>query len=123
MVGAAAIVDRVRSEIPDATIIGFPRGASHRVGDYVAATGVNAVGLDIGADLKAARAAVGPDVCLQGNLDPICLAAGGPALDAACDHILEAARTGPHVFNLGHGVVPWTPPAHVEHLVNRIKGS
>lgn len=122
MAPTAKAIKRLKEMQPDAVVIGFPRGASHRVGAYVAATGVNAVGLGIGADLAAARATVGPDVCLQGNLDPICLAAGGPALDAACDAILAAAETGPHVFNLGHGVVPWTPPAHVLHLTRRVRG-
>jgi uroporphyrinogen decarboxylase len=118
----AKAIARLRQMQPDATVIGFPRGASHRVGAYVAATGVNAAGIGIGGDLAAARAAVGPGICLQGNLDPICLAAGGPGLDAEIDRILAAAETGPHVFNLGHGVVPWTPPAHVLHLTRRVRG-
>lgn len=119
---ARRVVEGLRALHPDVAIIGFPRGASHRVGWYRRETGVSAVGLDIGADLDAARAAVGPQTCLQGNLDPIVLAAGGPALDAACDRILEAAETGPHVFNLGHGVVPWTPTDHVLRLTRRVAG-
>ena len=115
-------VTRLRELRPGAAVIGFPRGASHRAGLFARETGVNGVGMDIGADLAAARAAVGPDVCLQGNLDPMCLVAGGPALDRATDRILAAARSGPHVFNLGHGVVPGTPIEHVSHLVGRVTG-
>jgi uroporphyrinogen decarboxylase len=116
-------VRRFRELCPETPLIGFPRGASHRAAAYRAGTGVDAVGMDIGADLAAVRAAVGPDVCLQGNLDPMALAAGGRALDEGIDAILEAARTGPLVFNLGHGVVPATPIAHVSHLARRVSGA
>ena len=115
-------VDIVRTAHPDVPIIGFPRGAGHRVGQFHQETGVNGLGLDIAADLGAARAAVGPAICLQGNLDPMALMAGGAALDQALDAILAAAQTGPHIFNLGHGVVPATPIPHVEHVMKRVKG-
>jgi uroporphyrinogen decarboxylase len=117
----AKIVEQVRAAIPDAPIIGFPRGASHRAKAFVAATRVNGMGLDIAADLEAARAAVGPSICLQGNLDPMALVTGGAALDRAIDDIVFAAQSGPHIFNLGHGVVPQTPIAHVEQVVARIR--
>jgi uroporphyrinogen decarboxylase len=116
------IVELVRADIPDAPIIGFPRGAGHRVGSFVSATGVNGVGLDIAADLVSARQDVGPKICLQGNLDPMALVSGGPALEEAVDNILVAAQSGPHIFNLGHGVVPQTPIAHVEMVIKRVKG-
>jgi uroporphyrinogen decarboxylase len=118
----AKIVKLVRAEIPNAPIIGFPRGAGHRVGAFVEATDVHGVGLDIAADLNAARKSVGPNVCLQGNLDPMALVSGGLALEAAVDDILLAAQTGPHIFNLGHGVVPQTPISHVEMVMKRVKG-
>jgi uroporphyrinogen decarboxylase len=119
----ARAVARFRLACPTTPIIGFPRGASQRAGAFHRGTGVDGVGMDIGADLRAAREAVGSHVALQGNLDPIVLAAGGPALDTAIDHILDAAVSGPHVFNLGHGVIPATPIAHVQHLVGRVKGT
>jgi uroporphyrinogen decarboxylase len=118
----AKIVGLVRTEIPNAPIIGFPRGAGHRVGAFVAATGVDGVGLDIAADLAAARQSVGPQIALQGNLDPMALVSGGHALEQAVDDILIAAQSGPHIFNLGHGVVPQTPIAHVEMVMKRVKG-
>jgi uroporphyrinogen decarboxylase len=118
----AKIVALVREEIPDAPMIGFPRGAGHRIRAFLTSTQVDCVGLDIAADLQAARKAVGPDVCLQGNLDPMALVSGGSALDKAVDDILVAAQTGPHIFNLGHGVVPNTPIDHVEMVMKRVKG-
>jgi len=115
-------VDVVRAVYPNVPIIGFPRGAGHRVGQFFAETTVQGVGLDIAADLGAARTALGPKVCLQGNLDPMALMAGGPALEQAVDAILAVAATGPHIFNLGHGVVPATPIANVEYVMRRVKG-
>jgi uroporphyrinogen decarboxylase len=118
----ASIIAMVRAEIPNAPIIGFPRGAGHRIGAFVKATGVNGAGLDIAADLVAARTFVGSKICLQGNLDPMALVSGGAALELAVDNILAAAASGPHIFNLGHGVVPQTPIAHVEAVMKRVKG-
>jgi uroporphyrinogen decarboxylase len=59
---------------------------------------------------------------VQGNLDPIALIAGGAALDQAVDDILQATDGKAHIFNLGHGILPETPIAHVEQLLKRIRG-
>jgi uroporphyrinogen decarboxylase len=59
---------------------------------------------------------------VQGNLDPVALLVGGHALDRSIDRILENFRAGPFIFNLGHGVLPDTPVAHVEQLVARVRG-
>ncbi|HKQ11217.1 MAG TPA: uroporphyrinogen decarboxylase family protein, partial [Rhizomicrobium sp.] len=67
-------------------------------------------------------AAANLNCALQGNLDPIALIAGGVALDRAVDDILQAANGKPHIFNLGHGILPETPIAHVEQLLKRIRG-
>jgi uroporphyrinogen decarboxylase len=115
------IVDAVRSARPGAKIIGFPR-ASTLAGyeAYVVATGVDAVSLDTAAPMDWAAKSLG--CALQGNLDPIALIAGGAALDKAVDNILQATSGKPHIFNLGHGILPETPIAHVEQLLRRIRG-
>jgi uroporphyrinogen decarboxylase len=59
---------------------------------------------------------------VQGNLDPLALMAGGAALDRAIDRILEVFNERPFIFNLGHGILPQTPIAHVERLVARVRG-
>jgi uroporphyrinogen decarboxylase len=59
---------------------------------------------------------------LQGNLDPIALIAGGRALAESVDNILEATRGVPFIFNLGHGILPETPVAHVEEFVRLVRG-
>jgi uroporphyrinogen decarboxylase len=62
-------------------------------------------------------------VALQGNLDPLALEAGGAAMRAATQTILAAMRGRPFVFNLGHGIVPSTPPDHVAELVALVRGA
>ena len=61
-------------------------------------------------------------LAVQGNLDPLLLLAGGEALDRGVDAILDAMKGVPHIFNLGHGVVPETPPEHVGRVLARIRG-
>ena len=119
---AKAIVDKVRAKVPGAPIIGFPRGASTALASFADVTGVNAVGVDTAVDMGYAARSVDRSVAVQGNLDPLALIAGGAALDRAVDAILEAAEGRPHIFNLGHGILPETPIAHVERLVARVRG-
>jgi uroporphyrinogen decarboxylase len=61
-------------------------------------------------------------VTVQGNLDPIKLAAGGKAMEESINRILAALAGGRFVFNLGHGVIPQTPPEHVARLAEIIRG-
>src|SRR3546814_13514024 len=89
---------------------------------YADETGVDAVGIDETVDPAWADAALPAHFPVQGNLDPLALVAGGGALDAAIDRILAAFPDRPHIFNLGHGIVPDTPIAHVEHLIKRGRG-
>jgi uroporphyrinogen decarboxylase len=86
----------------------------------VAGTGVNAVGLDHMSPLElAARLPAGLPV--QGNLDPLRLVAGGEQMEVRIEEIIAAFAGRPHIFNLGHGIVPETPIAHVERLVEIVK--
>ena len=117
------IVDRLRALHPGVPLIGFPRLAGVLVGEYVAGTGVDAVALDTGAALRTAAAMVPGRVATQGNLDPLALVAGGAALEREAAAVLDAARGRPHVFNLGHGIVPQTPPEHVEALVRQVRAA
>ena len=117
-----AIVDAIRARHPDTPIIGFPRLAGLQIGRYAAETGIDAIGLDTGADLALAASLLPERVAIQGNLDPLCLIAGGAALECQTDAICAAMRGRPHVFNLGHGVLPQTPPEHVAALVARVRG-
>lgn len=115
------LVERLKAARPEIKIIGFPRGAGVMTEAYVEQTGVDGVSLDTSEKLSWAVERLSPRVTLQGNLDPILLVTGGPALERAVDHILEVTKGVPFIFNLGHGIVPETPPDHVEALMKRIR--
>jgi uroporphyrinogen decarboxylase len=118
------IVQLVRKQIPKARIIGFPRGASESgYRRYAAETGVDAVGLDTAVSIAWAADALAGSTAIQGNLDPIALIAGGDALTSGIDAILSATEGKRLIFNLGHGVLPETPPDHVAQMVARIRGA
>jgi uroporphyrinogen decarboxylase len=115
------IVQGVRAQVPDAKIIGFPRGAGAQLPGYVDATGVDAVSIDWAAEPALIRERVQSKVAVQGNLDPLVLIAGGAALDRAIDDVLENYARGRLIFNLGHGITPETPIAHVEQMILRVR--
>ena len=115
------IVEGVRKQVPDAKIIGFPRGAGSLLPGYVEATGVDAVSIDWAAEPSLIRNEVQSRVAIQGNLDPLVLIAGGDALDRATDDVLANYAAGRLIFNLGHGIQPETPIAHVEQMVKRVR--
>jgi len=115
------IVEGVRKVVPGAKIIGFPRGAGGLLPGFVERTGVDGVSIDWTTDPKMIREQVQPKVAVQGNLDPLVLIAGGAALDEAIDDVLANFSAGRHIFNLGHGIQPETPIAHVEQMVKRVR--
>jgi uroporphyrinogen decarboxylase len=119
----ARIIAAVRKEVPKAKIIGFPRGAGTGLGSYLEAIPVDAVGLDWTMELAFARDHIQTRRPIQGNLDPLVLLVGGEALDRSIEAIVENFSSGPFIFNLGHGVLPETPIAHVERLVARVRGT
>jgi uroporphyrinogen decarboxylase len=117
----AAIAAKVKAGAPHAPIIAFPRGAGSQLAKFASMPGVACIGLDTSHEPKAAAAALPGATALQGNLDPLALVAGGAALDAGIDRVLSGFEARAHVFNLGHGILPMTPIAHVERLVARVR--
>jgi uroporphyrinogen decarboxylase len=115
------LVEGVRKAVPNAKIIGFPRGAGTLLPRYVARTGVDAVSIDWAQDPAFIRDHVQSCVAVQGNLDPLALIAGGAALDQAIDDVLANYAAGRLIFNLGHGIETETPIAHVEQMVKRVR--
>lgn len=116
------IVAKVRSVKPDALIIGFPKGAGSLYDGYRQATGVTGLGLDWSVPLSQAKRLQAAGA-VQGNLDPMRLVAGGRSLDEGVDAILEKLGDGPLIFNLGHGITPEAPIAHVEAMLQRVRGA
>ena len=115
------IVEALKARHPQVPVIGFPRGVGPAVPAYCAGTGVDGVSLDESLDPAWAAQAVPAGVVLQGNMDPQFVVAGGPAMRAEADRILAVLAGRPHIFNLGHGLVPETPPEHVGELVAHIR--
>ena len=115
------IVEGIRREIPNAKIIGFPRGVSAMALPYAEMTGIDGIGIDWTFEREIARDMLQPRVAVQGNVDPLALLAGGAALDREVDDVMEMLSGGPHIFNLGHGILPETPIAHVERMLKRVR--
>jgi len=116
------IISKLKARHPQAVVIGFPKGAGGKLPAYAREVGADAIGLDETVDPNWAHQNLPKDVPVQGNLDPLALITGGDTLDQAITRIIDAFRDRPHIFNLGHGILPDTPIAHVEALVARIRG-
>ena len=115
------LIEKLRVKRPGTKVIGFPRGAGKNIPHYVDETGVDAVSLESGIDRSFAREQIQSRVPVQGNVDPLILRAGGAALDQEVDDVLKAFSDGPFIFNLGHGILPDTPIAHVEQMLKRVR--
>jgi uroporphyrinogen decarboxylase len=120
---AAKIVTELHRQVPQAKIIGFPRGAGVHYQKYLEQVAVDAVSLDWTIEKTFARQNLQSRRPVQGNLDPLALLAGGSALDQGIDAVLDAFADGPFIFNLGHGILPETPLAHVERMLARVRGA
>ena len=118
----ARIVAAMKQRHPHVPVIGFPKGAGAKLAAYARETGVDAVGVDETQDPNWVARSLPDDLPVQGNLDPLALIAGGTALEQAVASILSAFEGRPHVFNLGHGILPDTPIAHVERLLELVRG-
>lgn len=115
------IISKVKAAQPDIPIILFPRGVGLAYRDFALKSGAQGLGLDTTVPLAWARDQLQTEVTVQGNLDPIMLVAGGEALERGVGRILENLAGGPFIFNLGHGIVPQTPPEHVEQLMKLVR--
>ena len=119
---ARTIIETLRIRGITQPVIGFPKGIGEGLLAYCEETAVDAVGLDHGVDVTWAAAHLPRGVTLQGNLDPLSLIGGGDSMKRSVQRILEAFADRPHIFNLGHGITPETPEAHVHDLLAQIRG-
>lgn len=115
------IVEGLRRAAPGLKIICFPREAGSKLGSFSGCVKCDGLALGTAEDIDIVRSQLGSDIALQGNLDPLALVAGGPALENGVRRVKEAFRGAPHIFNLGHGILPETPIAHVERLVQLVR--
>ena len=119
----ARLVAALNERHPDVPVIGFPKGAGSKLAAYARDTGISALGLDETVDPLWAARELPDSLPVQGNVDPLALIAGGAELEAAVKRVLDAFAGRPHIFNLGHGILPDTPIAHVEQLIGIVKGA
>jgi len=116
-----ALMQRLRALGVSVPVIGFPRGAGALLGRYARETGVTGLGVDTQTPAAFARREAPEGMALQGALDPQLLICGGAALEAGAHQMIEAFRPSPHIFNLGHGITPQTPPENLAALIDIIK--
>lgn len=114
------IISRIRKAGITCPIIGFPRGAGAKISNYVKKTRISALAVGTDTPLEWARKQVGPDMALQGNLDPLALRIGGSVLQKAVQNVLDDIE-GPHIFNLGHGVTPDVKIDNVHAVISHIR--
>ena len=117
----ARIVAALAELHPDTPVIGFPKGAGAKLAAYARETQAGAVGLDETVDPVWANEVLPKDLPVQGNLDPLALITGGDAMTSAARGIVAAFADRPHIFNLGHGILPDAPIAHVEQLLDLVR--
>ncbi len=121
---ARRIIAKLKQSYPETPVIGFPRGVAADADGYLRyaeRTGIDAVSIDTEVSTIWAAETLQPLCAVQGNLDPQVLLAGGAAMEAEARRILGELSGGPHIFNLGHGIVPQTPPEHVARLAEVIR--
>lgn len=114
------IVAHVKSKSPRTPVIVFGTSMSTLL-DKLAKVGADVVGLDWRIELDVARDRLGPDVAVQGNLDPAALFLPKEEITRRVQRIIDqnAGRPG-HIFNLGHGITPPTDPEHARHMVSEV---
>jgi uroporphyrinogen decarboxylase len=117
----ARMVAQLKQRHPAVPVIGFPRGAGLQARTYAAETGVGGVSCDTSMPLEFIAGELSPHTVVQGNLDPLLLVTGGAALERRVRDTLAALSHRPYVFNLGHGIVPETPPENVARLVELVR--
>jgi uroporphyrinogen decarboxylase len=116
----AEIVRRVKAAKPEIPIVVFPRGAGAAYVRYAAECGCDGLSLDASVPVSWAARELQSAKAMQGNLDPMMLVVGGQAMRDETRRILDCLGRGPFVFNLGHGILPSTPPEHVAELCDLV---
>jgi len=114
------LVSFIKQKHPEVPIIGFPRGAPLTAyQEYANETGVDAVSIDPDIDLDFALRHFSGKI-IQGNLNSLLLKTGGVEMEQRTQNIAEKI-TKKHIFNLGHGILPETPPEHVARVIEIIR--
>ena len=114
------IITRIREAGITVPIIGFPRGGGLNAIRYANEVDVQACAAGTDVPLKSFRAQIPAQMATQGNLDPLALRIGGEILRKAVSDVL-ATISGPHIFNLGHGVAPDVKIENVHAVIRHVR--
>ncbi|MCO6364700.1 uroporphyrinogen decarboxylase [Paracoccus sp. 08] len=120
---AKRIIAALKARHPGVPVIAFPREAGERYVGFRAAVGADCVALDNSVSTDWAARHVQTEGCVQGNMDPRHMVTGGPELVAEAQRITRALRSGPHVFNLGHGITPDADPDNVARMIEAVRSA
>ncbi len=112
------ILQRKNIDLP---FISFPKGIGEGLINYANEVAINCIAIDQNTDPLWANCALPSNIAIQGNLDPLCLVTGGQQMKDEISRIIDCFADRPHIFNLGHGVVPQTPPEHIQDLIDFIR--
>ncbi len=115
------IVAALKQQFAHVPIIGFPRGAGNYLHEYAQQTGVDAVSCDIGTSV-ATMQQLQKHTCVQGNLDPYMLFGSVDVVRQQTLQLCQHLQDGPHIVNLGHGILPQTPPEAVAAMIETVQG-
>ena len=118
---ATRILDGLRAQGVDQPVICFPKGLGEGLLEFADQVPAQGLGIDQHTNLAWAAENLPDNVVLQGNMDPLAVAAGGQAMRDELDRILAAMAGRAHIFNLGHGFVPHTPVENVAELTRLVR--
>lgn len=117
------IIEGLHHRVGRVPVIVFARGLGAAHGALARACRPNAISVEPSVPLEWLRKEVCPMLAVQGNLDPLALVIGGEVLKSAARRIAASLPAHSHIFNLGHGVRPETPPAHVSELISAVRAA
>ena len=115
------LIEILRKHHINLPFITFPKGIGEGLIAYANKVETNCIALDQHTDPLWANEVLPSNVTIQGNLDPLCLVAGGQQMKDEINRIIDCFSDRPYIFNLGHGVMPQTPPNHVQDLIDFIR--
>lgn len=115
------IVEAVKQTHPDLPIILYASGSGGLL-ERLALTGVDVVSLDWTVDMAEGRRRLGPNIAVQGNVDPGVLFGSKEFITSRINDTVKKAGRRKHILNLGHGIVVGTPEENVAHFFEVAKG-
>ena len=115
------LIEILRRNNINLPFISFPKGIGEGLINYANEVETNCIAIDQNTDPLWANNALPVNMAIQGNLDPLCLVSGGQKMKDEINRIIDCFGDRPHIFNLGHGVVPQTPPEHVQDLIDFVR--